>query len=40
MKSFFNALYKFLEDMGRARAATELTRQGDHKGALAIMESK
>ena len=31
------AIYNFFEDMGRARAAAHLARQGDHAGAQRIM---
>ena len=31
------AIYNFLEDMGRARAATHLARQGDYAGARRLM---
>jgi hypothetical protein len=35
--SVIKAIYNFFEDMGRARAATFLARQGDYAGAQRIM---
>ena len=31
------AIYNFLSDMGRARAATHLAHRGDHAGARRLM---
>jgi hypothetical protein len=32
-----NAIYKFLENFGRARAAMHLANLGDHEGARKLM---
>lgn len=40
MKNFFNALFSIFESMGRARAATYYSRQGNHEAAKRIMLEK
>jgi hypothetical protein len=37
MKTILKSIYNFLEDIGRARAATHLAALGDHEGARRIM---
>jgi len=36
MKSILNTIYSFLEAMGKARAAAELSRSGKYKEAQAL----
>jgi len=37
LKTFGRGTYNFLESVGRARAAAELSRQGYHKAAKNVM---
>lgn len=37
MKKIFNAIYDFMETVGRANAAAHLTRMGLHAEARALM---
>ena len=37
MMSILKSIYNFLEQMGRAHAASNMARSGDHKGAKRLM---
>jgi hypothetical protein len=39
MKNFFNRLWDFFEDLGKARAAGYLARQGKVHEAVALMDT-
>lgn len=40
MKRFFESIFNFLIDVGRARAAADLARAGYYKEARQLMEQK
>lgn len=40
LSRFLNAFYDFLQELGKAKAASHLARMGKHKEAQAIMASK
>jgi hypothetical protein len=40
MKNFLNAIYVFFQEMGKAKAASALAREGLYKEAQAMMSVK
>ena len=40
MKNFFTKVWQFFEELGKARAAGYLVRQGRHEEALNIMKGE